>query len=257
MRSAQQRSGIMDGIYREIDSALLHLVTLNLKIGNRRIKMNIKHISFDVWNTLVSANERYSYERTEIISYFAGISPREAGEAYRHVKKILDTDAANMICGDEYHAWWALGRHLGVDRKTAEQMKKYCEQSFLAYPPHLNMDLVDQVMLLAENYELSIKSNTNFIPGYILAEAVGFDKMPFWAFMHFSDHFRRCKPDILFFAHTLLASELSDLANYEVLHVGDSQVFDGGCVDIGFNFCHVSNPQDLLEKLKKGEIINA
>nr|DAY73602.1 MAG TPA: putative hydrolase [Caudoviricetes sp.] len=219
--------------------------------------MTIKHISFDVWNTLVTANERYAYERTEIISYFAGISPREAGEAYREIKKVLDADAANMVCGDEYHAWWVLGRHLGVDRKAAEKMKMYCEKAFIANPPHLNEDLVDQLIYLSFNYELSIKSNTNFVSGRILSEAVGFDRMPWWSFIHFSDEHMLCKPDILFFAKTLLESNLDELSNYEILHVGDSEIFDGKCVDLGFKFCHVKNPQDLLEKLEKGEIINA
>lgn len=220
--------------------------------------MTIKHISFDVWNTLVTANERYAYERGEIISYFAKTTPEEANVAYAHVKRVLDINAANMLCGDEYHAWWALGRHLGVDRKAAEQMKKYCEMSFLVHPPHLDMALVDQLILLSTgDYELSIKSNTNFIPGYILAEAVGFDRMPFWAFMHFSDHWQMCKPDKLFFEQTLLRSYNRSLQPEEVLHIGDSEIFDGKCVDYGFNFCHIKNPQDLLDKLNKGEIINA
>lgn len=220
--------------------------------------MTIKHISFDVWNTLITANPRYAYERTEIISYFGGVAPEEANAAYAHVKRVLDLNAEHMLCGDQYHAWWALGRHLGVDRKAAEQMKKYAEMAFLVNPPHLSMELVDQLILLAAgDYELSIKSNTNFIPGYILAQAVGFDRMPFWAFMHFSDNWEMCKPDKRFFKQTLLQSYNRSLQAEEVLHIGDSEVFDGKCVDIGFNFCHIKNPQDLLEKLQKGEIINA
>ena len=219
--------------------------------------MTIKHISFDVWNTLISANPRYAEERTEIIAYFAGVSPRVAGEAYRHVKKILDENAANMVCGDEYHAWYALGRHLNVDRKAAEQMKKYCEQAFLAHPPTIHEDLLGHLMVLAWQYELSIKSNTNFIPGHVLAQAVGFDRMPWWSFMHFSDQHSLCKPDPLFFALTFLACKDEEICNDEILHVGDSEIFDGKCVDIGFKFCHIKNPEDLLNKLNKGELINA
>lgn len=218
--------------------------------------MTIKHISFDVWNTLITANPRYAEERTEIISYFAGVSPRVAGEAYCEVKKILDEGAANMVCGDEYHAWYALGRHLKVDRKAAEQMKKYCQEAFLAHPPTIDEDLLGHLKVLGSQYEMSIKSNTNFIPGHTLAEAVGFYRMPWWSFTHFSDQWCMCKPDVLFFAQTLLWSD-QDLEAEEVLHIGDSEIFDGKCVDIGFNFCHIKNPQDLLEKLEKGEIINA
>ena len=219
--------------------------------------MTIKHISFDVWNTLITANKRYAEERTEIISYFAGISPKEARGKYLEVKHKLDKDAESFVCGDAYYAWYTLGKYLGVDRQDAEKMKMYCEQAFIVNPPQLNQDLVDQLISLDKNYELSIKSNTNFISGRILAQAVGFDRMPWWSFMHFSDEQLLCKPSILFFAKTLLSSKLSSLANYEILHVGDSEVFDGKCVDIGFNFCKIDNPDHLLNKLKNGELINA
>lgn len=215
----------------------------------------IKHISFDVWNTLITANPQYAYERTEIISDFGGVPPKEANAAYAHVKRVLDTEAENMVCGDEYNAWYKLGRYLGVNRQVAEEMKIHCEKAFLAYPPCLNEDFVDQLIYLSFNYELSIKSNTNFISGRILSEAMGFDRMPWWNFMHFSDEHLLCKPDILFFAKTLLESNLDELSNYEILHIGDSEIYDGKCVDLGFKFCHIKNPEDLLNKLVNGEVI--
>lgn len=219
--------------------------------------MTIKHISFDVWNTLITANKYYAYERTEAISYFAGVSPKEADMMYLKVKKYLDQEAENRICSSTSTAWHLLGKNLNMELKAIAEMQYMCEQAFISNPPHLNGDLVDQLINLDDNYELSIKSNTNFISGRILSQAVGFDRMPWWSFIHFSDEHLLCKPDILFFAKTLLSSKLSCLANYEILHIGDSEIYDGKCVDLGFKFCHVKNPQDLLEKLEKGEIINA
>lgn len=219
--------------------------------------MTIKHISFDVWNTLITANPWYSEIRTEIIAKYANVTDREAGTMYRKVKKYLDQNAEKGICSFTSTAWHVLGKTLNMELKAIAEMQYMCEQAFIANPPDLNGDLIAQLMYLSFNYELSIKSNTNFISGRVLSQTVDFDRMPWWSFMHFSDEHLLCKPDILFFAKTLLSSKLSSLANYEILHIGDSEIYDGKCVDLGFKFCHVKNPQDLLEKLEKGEIINA
>lgn len=219
--------------------------------------MTIKHISFDVWNTLISANPDYSAARTASIAFIAGISEEQAAEAYQVVKKKLDHKASRGVCGSAQLAWDTLGLHLGLHGAQTMMLRTICESAFLSYPPILNLELVDQLIALSHNYEMSIKSNTNFISGSILSEAVGFNTMPWWSFTHFSDEMYMCKPDILFFAKTLLQSNLDTLSNYEILHVGDSKIFDAPCTEMGFKFCHVENPQDLLEKLQKGELFNA
>lgn len=215
----------------------------------------IKHISFDVWNTLISANPLYAAGRDGAIANIAGITFEQATETYTTVKKQLDLEAEQYVCGDVNHAWDKLAIHLGIDDVKRMELQTVCELLFRTFPPKLNVDLVDQLMYLSFNYELSIKSNTNFISGRILCEAVGFDRMPWWNFMHFSDEHLLCKPDILFFAKTLLSSKLSNLTNYEILHIGDNEVFDGKCVDLGFKFCHIKHPEDLLNKLVNGEVI--
>lgn len=219
--------------------------------------MTIKHISFDVWNTLITANPEYTSARSAAIATIAGITKEQAAEAYTTVKKKLDTEAEELRCGDVNHAWNTLGLHLGVSEEKTRRMQMVCEHLFHVFPPHMEEDLIGHLMVLGWNYEVSIKSNTNFISGRILSSVMGFDRMPWFSFTHFSDHWRMCKPDALFFAQTLLCSSDQELIAEEVLHIGDSKTFDGGCVDIGFNFCHIKNPQDLLEKLNKGEIINA
>lgn len=215
----------------------------------------IKHISFDVWNTLISANPLYAAGRDGAIANIAGITFEQATEVYATVKKQLDTEAEQYVCGDVSQAWDKLAIHLGIDDVKRMELQAVCENLFRTFPPKLNIDLVDQLMYLSCKYEMSIKSNTNFISGRILSEVTGFDRMPWWSFMHFSDEQMLCKPDILFFAKTLLESNLDELSNYEILHIGDSEIYDGKCVDLGFKFCHIKNPEDLLNKLINGEVI--
>lgn len=219
--------------------------------------MTIKHISFDVWNTLITANKQYALERSEVISYFASISTKEAAEAYALVKMSLDMDATLGICNGVSHAWYTLGKFLGVDRSTADKIRMHCEKAFIANPPHLDKSLVDELSALSNRHELSIKSNTNFISGEVLSETLGFYEMPWWSFTHFSDDYGWCKPDPLFFQWTQVCSDIQGIRAEEILHVGDSEIFDSKCVDIGFNFCKIDNPEHLLNKLKNGELINA
>lgn len=213
----------------------------------------IKHISFDVWNTLITANPQYAQERVRIISGIANVPLHKADEAYNDMKRFLDKEAEEERCDTVERAWSALGFKLGLKNHDRVQLREACEMAFLHYPPHIDMELVDELMKLSTNFELSIKSNTNFISGKVLSEAVGFDRMPFWGFTHFSDLMGMCKPDKRFFEQTLRSSVIRLLSFSEVMHVGDNAICDGSVVDYGMKLCLVNNPQHLLTKLKEGD----
>lgn len=213
----------------------------------------IKHISFDVWNTLITANPLYAQERTKIIASVANIPLHQADAAYNDVKRFLDKEAENERCGKVSRAWNTLGVALDIKNHDREQIRLACEAAFMHFAPHLDMELVDELMKLSTNFELSIKSNTNFISGKVLSAAVGFDRMPFWGFTHFSDMMGMCKPDKRFFEETLRSSVIRLLSFSEVMHVGDNAICDGSVVDYGMKLCLVNNPQHLLTKLKEGD----
>ena len=219
--------------------------------------MTIKHISFDVWNTLITANPAYAEARTRVISNVAEVSLDNAALAYKHAKDFLDSQAERGMCGDSNDAWYTLGEVLRCNKFQAESMKFFAEMEFLHHRPTFDAYLARELTLLSHDYALSIKSNTNFISGKVLAKACEFEDLDCFDFMHFSDAFRLCKPDVLFFAQTLLSQEDNDLCPDEILHVGDNLICDGKCVDFGMQFCYVSSPQDLLNKLKQGALINA
>lgn len=218
--------------------------------------MTIKHISFDVWNTLITANTDYSAARNKILSEYAAITEESATSIYKEVKYLIDKDAEAGYCGGTLDSWFKLGKALGVSSWNIKNMQRDCIEAFEKYPPKLNRELSDALCDLYLSYDISIKSNTNFIPGSIVSRCAGLNKVPF-IFKHFSDDFLMCKPDTRFFKQTLCDQRTLNLFPGQVLHVGDSEVFDGKCVDIGFNFCKIDNPEHLLNKLKNGELINA
>lgn len=218
--------------------------------------MTIKHISFDVWNTLIAANSNYADARTYTIATYGRMSKSAAELAYKHAKETMDTAALNGCAESVAFAWDMLGRRIGLTPVESAKMRFECEQWFLKFPPHIAVDLPTYLLYLSGRYDLSIKSNTNFISGNILRRACKFDSWNCFEFTHFSDEHLLCKPDQRFFIRTVEASPIP-LLGEEVLHVGDSEEYDGKCVDIGFNFCHIKNPNDLLDKLSKGELVNA
>lgn len=218
--------------------------------------MTIKHISFDVWNTLITANPNYADMRAWTIAKYGDITEVEARAAYKKIKKELDNAALQGTAECAAYAWERLGYELGITPLKSAKLRFECEQWFLKFPPHVAVDLPMHLLYLSGRYDLSIKSNTNFISGDILRRACKFESWNCFEFTHFSDEALLCKPDPRFFARTLTYSPIP-LLGQEVLHVGDSEEYDGKCVDLGFNFCHIKNPNDLLDKLAKGELVNA
>lgn len=215
----------------------------------------IKHISFDVWNTLITTNPEYAKARAQIISNVAEVSLSEAETCYKTIKKILDKQAEEGVCEDVIDAWRFLSTWFGLSDSYGDIMRYYAEIEFLHYRPTFNLELVKELRKLSQDFSLSIKSNTNFISGDVLKKACEFEELDCFDFMHFSDEFLLCKPDPMFFTKTLLEQDDEDCSFDEILHVGDNLICDGKCVDVGMQFCYVSSPEDLLNKLKTGELI--
>lgn len=215
--------------------------------------MTIKHISFDVWNTLIEANPAYALARNAIIADYAFTTKERAAAIYKEVKKELDADAERGVCGNTADAWVKLGKALGMSLMSVSAMQRDCIEAFEEFPPFFNPDLRQVLCELNFFYDLSIKSNTNFIPGSVVAKAAGLNDVPFM-FKHFSDTYQMCKPDPRFFLLTLDEKGMYDVEPGEILHVGDNMVCDLKCVDAGFNFWYVSSPQDLLNNLEQGAL---
>lgn len=214
----------------------------------------IKHISFDVWNTLITANPEYAKARDEIIARAANIELMVVRAVYKEVKDYLDSEAEKGLCGSVARAWSMLGKQLKLTLSEVTEVKNQCNDAFEMFPPFFDIELAIEIKNLSKHRSLSIKSNTNFISGRILKETCMFDKWGF-DFMHFSDHYQFCKPNSKFFLLYQEEKNVSELLPSEILHVGDNLICDGKCVDVGMQFCYVSSPEDLLNKLKTGELI--
>lgn len=226
----------------------------------------IKHISFDVWKTLINPNKSYGSARNEIIARHLDIPVQEAKDLYKMCKKFLDKSAEiNGTCFSTPNCWQLLVKMSGKKVDYLPMMNE-CADLFKHYLPEFDSELVKELQKLKESgYVLSITSNTNFVSGKVLFNDI-FKAWDVFAYTHFSDLNEVAKPNPRFFDITYnhaafgkgtVPEQVSHdvLKRSEILHVGDNKICDAQCVDSGFQYLYVEDPADLLVKLQKEEVV--
>lgn len=215
---------------------------------------DIKHISFDVWNTLITPNKDYSAHRNEAIATHFNITVEEAKLAYQNCKNTLDNLALIRGIGlSTNDAWLLLQLNMNKCSLNDNELIDICDELFKKYPPTFSTELKSELVKLHDRgFSLSIKSNTNFIKGTVLNEVL-FDSLDIFEFKHYSDDFENSKPSPIFFTRTQI--HVPNIKVENILHIGDNLICDGGCQKLGWNYLHVKNPNDLLTKLQNQEIV--
>lgn len=230
---------------------------------------SVKHISLDFWNTLGTANPEYSEERRFILSDFTsmiretldsdgsfdGHSVRYCAQAYKEVKKMIDAD---VLLGKRYSidkCFDTLIDWLEVHPLHHELTKLKADlwEAFYKHPPTILHETIEQLQRLkVKGYTLSIGSNTNFIPGKVIREAV-LDRLDLFDFFIFSDEIGVAKPNTEFFLRVNKATfKLRAIVGQSVLHIGDSKDFDyKPAKAFGLQAAHIDSPKDLPSILEK------
>lgn len=198
---------------------------------------NTKHVSLDVWNTLITGNPEFSTARIATIidhwslpsdTYHIGL----VKQAYTDTKHTLDWLAEHH--GTAYScldAYGLLSSKLGVNdsnRTSLEQLRLKVEQDFLNHPPLIIEGVVESLNALRENgYTLSIGSNSNFISGTTMMPWLQ-SVLGHFNFGIFSDIEQVAKPNPLFFAQVAdCAKNKCNVKNAsDIIHVGDHIVCD-------------------------------
>jgi len=222
----------------------------------------IKHISFDVWNTLLIPNPSFATDRTDIISEFVNedesVNAFTIGDVesrYTRLKKKLDEDAIQGIKPKAtVYNWLDLlkefrdGYYFVYD--DAEELKNEVEKSFLQYPPTI-LDSTKQLLkvLRTNGYTVSIGSNTNFISGKILHPYIQEQTDYIFEYALFSGLIGYSKPDRQFFeqVHYWATKECNPNIKYnEILHVGDHPICDiVGASTVGMRTMLSASPKSL------------
>lgn len=219
----------------------------------------IRHLSFDVWQTLIKPNPEFGRARTRFLVAELSLPAETVEAAYRKIKDSADRAAEERGVGMRSHEVYdAFLKELGRTSADWYTLRAGLERLFRKHPPTVRPTMIHWLRgAQARGYGLSIASNTNFIRGEALHDIVLGTWGVAWDFQVFSDQIGCSKPHDHFWnvvkerarAHT--GAEPN-----QILHIGDNLICDGGCRQHGIGFAPVAGPDDvphLLENLNAAQ----
>lgn len=217
--------------------------------------MLTRHISFDVWNTLIRSNPKYGDERSRWLADHLGLEFEWVCGVYKRLKHGLD-DVAEItgVAYDSQTLYRLLLVHLGRPNEPWEPIQGAFESIFDEFPPEILSATVDTLAELRERgFTLSIGSNTNFLSGRVIERALDRKIGSLFDFVVFSDLVRCAKPSKDFFDIVLRGAQLlhNDLEASQIMHVGDNLICDGrGAENAAMKFVNVTSPDAIPSILR-------
>ena len=218
------------------------------QIVNLKLTKSIKHISFDLWMTLIRTHPEYKRKRAELFCHFFSVDNLELVEkAIRKIdlmaNHINETTGGNidalelyMMVLQEVHPDW---KSPGID--TLQSFYAETEKLFNTYLPLAADDSVTQALQMVSDSGITINilSNTGFIKGDMLRKAIEqLGWASYFMFTIFSDETGCSKPNIKMFQEVWNGvSKLNNaIEKSEVLHFGDNPFADvEGASKFGFS----------------------
>jgi FMN phosphatase YigB (HAD superfamily) len=206
--------------------------------------MTIKHISFDLWNTLITPNPEYAKARTEFLVKISGKGEEEVKRGYKELK---DAAEHNILAKTSAEHASELLTNLGI--QGYRLIRKGIYEAFNKYPPGINPSTISWLHRNKSNYGYSILSNTNFISGHALGPWLENQLPDLFQAAYFSDVEGVAKPSSQFFGKVLDLRR--DLEPGEILHVGDSLLHDKlGAQRVGLVALKIDSPSTLVNQLE-------
>lgn len=209
----------------------------------------IKHISFDLWRTLIRLNPEYSPARLDFLKHRFITKNFSVEEIKTAMQPLYDL---NEIYGEHfeegftpyqlyfmfiYNLYGTDTPKVIADTNCIEILYLECLEMFKKHPPRLLDDSIPSLLsdLKNKGITLNIASNTSFAGGeYLRTTLVHHDIAQYFDFMIFSDEVNVFKPNQEFFQKIYFEIPHSLFTN-EVLHVGDNPYADiKGASDYGF-----------------------
>ncbi|WP_343669754.1 HAD family hydrolase [Chitinophaga sp.] len=202
---------------------------------------NIRHISLDVWLTLIRSNPAYKELRA------AGF--RKCFQLYEHPPAAVEAamrevdvlvNNMNEVTGRNVHTFeiyllclHKLGREVkGITEKQLMNCYTALEELFFQYPPvplYNNLNALFE-SIRATGRTISLLSNTGFIQGPALRrlmQQLGWEQ--YFSFQLYSDEIGHSKPAPQFFAQLLEKARYlhgAGLSPVHIWHLGDNPLAD-------------------------------
>jgi putative hydrolase of the HAD superfamily len=197
-----------------------------------------KHISFDLWLTLIKSNPDYKFKRSQLLAGFFDI-PFDAHHINSIVKKHdVQFNRLTEITGRHIyqgHMWLIILSELGcnieeIPQQRLQEFYQLQEKLFLENSPVLIDEESDKTLnkLTAQGITINLLSNTGFIEGRLLRTVLagwGLDK--YFSFQLYSDETGFSKPGAGAFESLFdHIQKINAVNKSEVLHIGDNKAAD-------------------------------
>lgn len=207
--------------------------SLNIK------ELNFKHISFDLWLTIIRSNPEFKDKRNQLFKDFFKIELPIEKIAERIRFYDVSCNNINQKTGlnfDTFEIYYLILNSLEldinqIDTNTLNQFYLETEKLFFKYLPILCFENINLEFeyLKNNNITMNILSNTSFIKGYTLRKLIKqYDFEKYFLFQIYSDECGFSKPNLSIYE--LMYNEINKLNNNikktEILHIGDNFVSD-------------------------------
>lgn len=207
-----------------------------------------KHISFDLWLTLIKSNPDFKPKRNLLFKEFFGID-KSIDEVAGVIRKFdVLTNSINEKVGCNFNTFEIYylildALSVDIDKISYTDLQDYyslSEKLLMQYKPLLLDDNIPTVLehLYQNGQTMNLLSNTAFIKGSSLRQLITYyDLDKYFAFQVYSDETGYSKPskEIYQLTYDEIRS-IGDIAKQDVLHVGDNPLSDyDGAIKFGFN----------------------
>lgn len=217
----------------------------------------IRHISFDLWLTLIQSHPEFKMKRAEYFFYNYNPYKYTVEDVFDIIKKIdLLCDNFNVSSGGKIPAllmYEIVLINLGFIRKvikksTLRTIKGSIDSLFCEYMPmFINANICDILKSLKnDNFSINLSSNTGFIENKVMKQAlIDLGIYKYFSFFLFSDEIGISKPSKSFFK---LIHDKSQVDLKEILHIGDNYNIDYlGAINYGMNALQINKNYSLIE----------
>lgn len=190
----------------------------------------MRHISFDVWGTLLQSNPQNNANRAIYLKeHFQLDGPLNDIQTIikENGKSINELQESTGIQVGRSEIFERLLRKfdLNLTSDNFQLVDSIFQQSFLDYPPELiDASYLDSISALKSNYNLSILSNTVYVKGENIQKVLdSYWGAGFFDFTLYSDQLGFSKPHEKVY-HALIKQ--SGVASSQIVHIGDSVLCD-------------------------------
>lgn len=207
-----------------------------------------KHLSFDLWLTLIKSNPEFKNKRNLLFKDFFEVdcSIGKVTEVVRHYDVLCNNiNEKTGLNIDTFEIYYLILNALNVKINDVGIEKliafyKETESLFMKFKPDLIYPKIQLIFekIVEQEKTISILSNTAFIKGDSLRKLMSHYELDnYFSFQIYSDETGFSKPnkEIFQLVYNGIKSSQS-IEKKEVLHIGDNKIADyNGAIEFGFN----------------------